>query len=188
MFKNKNKNKGFMLIETLLVTMTIAGILVYMYVQFSDIDNIHGRLRKYNTVESLYRTEVVKNLLMQTTTRPDYGAISTTGIVLVNDESCTLRTQHNQFSNWDGFNSDKRNFYCQLLDELEIISAIITRVNIADANTITTDTQLRAFINSFPNETDNPDEFRIIVKFKDETFATLVFEPCLTAEDSRCSK
>lgn len=55
--------KGFLLMETLLVSLTIAGILLYMYVQYSRISDSYHRLSRYNSVENLYRTGNLKRLL-----------------------------------------------------------------------------------------------------------------------------
>lgn len=64
----KNKyffdSKGFMLVETLLVSLTISGILIYMYAQFSTINNAYQKLYDYDTTDSLYRTASLREFLM----------------------------------------------------------------------------------------------------------------------------
>ena len=56
--------KGFMLVETLLVSLTISGILVYMYAQFSTINNAYQKLYAYDTTDSLYRTGTLREFLL----------------------------------------------------------------------------------------------------------------------------
>ena len=47
MKKNVQLDKrGFLLVETLLVSLTIASILLYMYVQYSEITNSYKRLNR----------------------------------------------------------------------------------------------------------------------------------------------
>lgn len=56
--------KGFLLMETLLVSLTIAGILLYMYVQYSRITDSYHRMSRYNSVEKIYRTGNIKRFLL----------------------------------------------------------------------------------------------------------------------------
>lgn len=67
--------KGFLLVETLLVSLTIASILVYMYVQYSKITDSYKRLNHYNTVESLYRTDVIKQIIEMNATAEFYSSL-----------------------------------------------------------------------------------------------------------------
>ena len=60
----KFDTKGFMLVETLLVSLTIAGILVYMYAQFSTINTSYQRLYSFNTSDSLYRAGVIREFIV----------------------------------------------------------------------------------------------------------------------------
>lgn len=55
----KNNKKGFMLIETLLVSTFVLGVLTYLFVQFTALKRNYDDNFKYNTVTSLYG---VKNI------------------------------------------------------------------------------------------------------------------------------
>ena len=59
----KNNNKGFMLLETLIVSCIVLGVLIYMYSQFRNININYQRIFKYNTVSSLYKTNEIKKFI-----------------------------------------------------------------------------------------------------------------------------
>ena len=59
--------KGFMLVETLLVSLTIAGILVYMYTQFSSINSSYQRLYSYNNTDTVYQAGAFREFMMRYT-------------------------------------------------------------------------------------------------------------------------
>ncbi len=58
-------NRGFLLMETLLVSLTIAGILVYIFVQYSAIGDSYTRLYRYNTVNDIYHADALKRYLVE---------------------------------------------------------------------------------------------------------------------------
>ena len=48
---NKINNKGFVLAETLIVTSFVAGVLLYLFIQFSNLNKNYNNSFKYNTIE-----------------------------------------------------------------------------------------------------------------------------------------
>lgn len=59
----KKNQKGFMLAETLIVATFISVTLVYLFVQFRNINNNYSKTLKYNGVNELYILEQVSNYL-----------------------------------------------------------------------------------------------------------------------------
>ena len=57
----KNSNKGFVLAETLIVTTFVAGILFFMFVQFTSLSKNYNDSYKYNTVEDLYALRNIRD-------------------------------------------------------------------------------------------------------------------------------
>ena len=49
-----------MLLETLIVSVSISGILIYLYMQFSTVNDSYHKSFKYNSVESLYKNADIK--------------------------------------------------------------------------------------------------------------------------------
>lgn len=60
----KKNVKGFMLIETLVVSTIVTTVLVFLYVQFNNIVKNFNRELHYNSVNNLYILEGVKNYII----------------------------------------------------------------------------------------------------------------------------
>ncbi len=56
----KKKNQGFMLVEALIMSIVIIGVLVFMYIQFQNISRSYDKSFHYNTVTGLYITNEIK--------------------------------------------------------------------------------------------------------------------------------
>lgn len=69
----KKKNKGFMLIETLVVSTFILGTLVFLYIQFINVKKSYEKSFRYNTVPNLYMTKNISEML----TLDDYNSLDT---------------------------------------------------------------------------------------------------------------
>ena len=57
------KNRGFMLIETLVASTIILGALVFLFVQFSSMKRAYDTSFKYNTIPGLYSAKVLTTFL-----------------------------------------------------------------------------------------------------------------------------
>ncbi len=158
MKKNVQLDKrGFLLVETLLVSLTIASILLYMYVQYSEITNSYKRLNRYNSVENLYRTEKIKQIIMMNATDTFYNNLD---------------------KNTNGFLTDIPGIDMNALkNDLEIKSIYITSPSQNFFDKIT-DSNFKAFLNTIPEEEKT--KYQIIVNYRggDEigTFAIVSFK------------
>lgn len=61
----KKCNKGFMLLETLIVSTFILGTLVFLYVQFSAVKRSYDISFRYNTVPGLYYAKEIESFLKE---------------------------------------------------------------------------------------------------------------------------
>ena len=68
----KKNNKGFMLIETLIVTTFVAGVLLFLFFQLTSLNNSYTEYYNYNTTEGLYALEDVKDYINSDTMFQDY--------------------------------------------------------------------------------------------------------------------
>ena len=57
------KNKGFMLIETLIASTIILGALIFLFIQFSAVKRGYENSFKYNTIPGLYKGRILSNFL-----------------------------------------------------------------------------------------------------------------------------
>lgn len=155
----KNKNKGFMLAETLVVTTFVAGILLFTTIQFINLSNGYNENYKYNTVEAMYALNTVKNYILDDSKALDFINNNVTSTNYVNLKSC------------DMFASEIR---CQKLLELEGISEIIIATNKFDKDKIVTyDDEFKNFISKIKKE--GTQKYRLIAKFENSVYATVRF-------------
>ena len=61
----KDSNKGFVLVETLIVTTFVAGVLIYLFIQFSNLSQNYEDSYKYNTVENLYSLRNIRDFILK---------------------------------------------------------------------------------------------------------------------------
>lgn len=160
--------KGFMLVETLLVSLTISGILIYMYAQFSTINNSYQRLYQYNTSDSLYRVGALKEFML---------TYNTGNESIYKNLGAKLITCNNIISS-----SGTNRTYCnKIVEEMEV-SKIILTVDKFNKSTVlnlfasSTDerAKLDKYLNVISKGTSN--KYRLIVMFNDGSIATVLFK------------
>lgn len=154
-------HKAFVLVETLLVSLTIAGILLFLYVQYSRVTDSYQRLSRYNTVESLYRTNNIKTVLLKKANDSFYNMIDNQKIQEINDTT-TIQ----------GLGT-----LGVFFDDIELEKLYITTGNIT-FNELNNklDSSFRLFLKSITIEEMSGEHiYRIFAKYKDGTFATISF-------------
>lgn len=155
----KINNSGFVLIETIIVSSFVAGILIFIFIEFTSLSNSYSESFKYNTVENLYAVENIKNYFLS-----DPYAVS-----LLNDSinpdkvknitDCSIFTNEN---------------YCKRLLELNNIEELIVCNNYYDEkNIVVTDEEFKEFIKKVKGT--GKEKYRLLAKFKNGTFATIRF-------------
>lgn len=156
MLKN---NKGFMLAETLLVTTFIAGVLIYLYIQFTNLNKNYDDSYNYNTVEDLYALYDVVEFINSDEYAISYIENNITEQKYIDISNCSLFTD---------------SVLCKKLLSLENINEIfITTNTVPKANIIDYTSGLMNFINKI-----NPsgiETYRLVASFNDNTYATLRF-------------
>lgn len=157
--------KGFMLVETLLVSLTISGILIYMYAQFSTINNSYQRLYQYNTADSLYRA----------------GALSRFLVIYTNESWSLYRGLTAKVISCDDIENTSDESYCNAIYEaMNVDTAILTVDNFNDNDVLSTirdaetKVKLQKFLKTVTKDSSSSKK-RLIVLFNDETIATVLF-------------
>jgi len=59
----KNSIKGFVLAETLIVSMFVAGVLIFLFIQFSNLSKNYIDSYNYNSVEDLYSLKNIRDYI-----------------------------------------------------------------------------------------------------------------------------
>lgn len=155
---NKINNKGFVLAETLIVTSFVAGVLLYLFIQFSNLNKNYNNSFKYNTIEALYALSDVKDFINTDIKMSNY--------LLDMNDSYTDITDCSFFSSSD---------YCISLFEELNIEEILVSTNVINSKDIFEDEEqdMKDFINKI--EFGCNGAYRLIAKFKNSTFATIRF-------------
>ena len=117
----KNNNSGFMLSETLIVTTFVAGVLIYLFIQLTKLSTAYEESYNFNTPESLYALEDVKNYMQNDTDLMEYINSNIDSLKYIDITDCSLVSDSN---------------YCLKLLELENIKDIIITTNLVPDNEI----------------------------------------------------
>lgn len=87
---NKMNNKGFLLVESLIVSTFVLTILMFLYLQFNSLMTNHKKSYTYNSVENIYdlgsMSDFLKNTNQDSTLKTNLG--SNNYILLYNGSSC----------------------------------------------------------------------------------------------------
>ena len=152
----KRNNNGFVLLETLIVTVFISTVLIFLYVQFNTLNNNYEISNKYNQVDDIYLLNTFSNYIKDDWNL--YQKLENTKSYL-NLSSCEYFT-HKEF--------------CKNLIEKEEIEMLLVLPNKFNKSVFADfDDDVIEFINKI-NPTGN-EKYRLIAKFKDGNFATIRF-------------
>jgi len=156
----KKNNKGYMLVETLLVTVFVAGVLIFLFMQFSKLSNAYDETYSYNTTEGLYALEDVRKFI----------TTDTNFLTYIND-NIPSKHEYIDITNCNQF-QDKQ--YCLKLFELENIDKIfITTNNVPKEKIDNYSSSFSKFINKI--NVEGEEVYRIVASFNNSTYATLRF-------------
>ena len=156
--KKMNK-KGFMLAETLIVTTFVASVLIFLFIQFSNLNNSYGKYFIYNTTEGLYSLNQVKIYIQSDSDFMDYIEEHVNQNSYLNITDCSL------FTNPD---------YCLRLFNLIEVDKVYVLYNSSSYNSINLDSKsVTEFVKSI--NTPGTDTYRLVASFNDGTFATVRF-------------
>ena len=155
----KINNKGFMMLETLVVSVFIVTILTYLYIQFVNLKSNYSISFRYDTVENLYKTEEIDKFINENIGYQKMFDIGDNEIYVNN--KCNL----SYFSSV--------NDYCEeLMDKLDLKTAILIT-----PDTVTSD--IKKYGDGIVNYTkkiikNNTADYILVTEFNDESFASIV--------------
>ena len=155
----KKDNRGFMLVEALVMSTVIIGVMVYMFIQFQSLNKNYDKSFKYNTVFGLYVTNEVKNYLSARNVIDDLASsLSSQAYITVDYQGDTTWTA--------------------LKEKANINQVILTKENLVDLkgkNIEGISPKFRDYIN-YLKVNNNIGMYRILIEFKDDTYASLRIE------------
>lgn len=124
----KNNNKGFVLLETLVVSSFIITILIYLYVQFVSLKNSYDTSFRYDSIPNLYSLKQVDTFINKAygyeTFKSELAKSENNNYLELYKNKCDLE----YFSN--------NNSYCnKLMENLNIKTLLIINNNLASIKT-----------------------------------------------------
>jgi len=155
----KNSIKGFVLAETLIVSMFVAGVLIFLFIQFSNLSKNYIDSYNYNSVEDLYSLKNIR----------DYIENDIEAWTLIKDE--LKKNDFFEMTNCENFSNKE---YCLYLLEVKEIKQIYITENNFDKNIfLLSNTKFKNFLDKIKSE--GLESYRIIAEFKDSKYATIRF-------------
>ena len=159
----KNNKKGFILAETIAVSVIIMTSLVIVYTQFATLNNSYKTSFQYNNVNNLYLVNNLRNFIKD-------DGLDRLIQLLDNNEYVDITSCPSYL--FDEY------LYCRLLvDSSNMKTVLFTKEDISKLKNSIDNTNysqtMKNYIKKINNSTGNSQ--RLIVEFEDETYATLLF-------------
>lgn len=157
----KIDNRGFMLVETLIVATFLVTVLLFIYIQFTNITKAYDNSFKYDTVNGLYST---KNIIKY---------ISADGIELLTQDLINKNQDFIDITDCSSAYFGESDYCNVLIEASNIRTVLFTKENLTNLknNANGLDQTIIDFINYIDYE--KIDGYRVIIEFNDNTFASL---------------
>lgn len=172
----KKNEKGFTLLETLIVSTVVVGTLIYLFTQISNVKTNYDISFRYNTIPGLFSAKNIVDYMKKS----GYSTLITT---LDNSSSDYVTIENN--SSFDYGNND---YYLKLKEETNIKKVLFVKDDINslkdkiracyDSDTTNNtaicneEEELKKFIRNL--STDSlPNTYRLIIEYNDLTFASI---------------
>ena len=160
----KKNDRGFMLVEFLVVSIFVLGTHIFLTIQFNNINRSYNRSFKYNTVPGIYAANNVKNMLLKDGYEDILNYKTNNNLNYVDFTTCPVE-----------YFSDK-DFCSSLLLDSNIKTVIFTSEDLSefknDTNYNKYSEGFRTYISSL-NSNAASTKMLVILEFKDDTYASL---------------
>lgn len=158
----KKNDKGFTLIETLIVSAFVAATLTYLFIQMNNTLTNYDITFRYDTINGIYNANVISNYLKENNYANLINLTSSNGYVDITTSS-----------NVNGDSS----YYGLILDKINAKTVLFTSEDMVQIkNNIKTSAyseELKRYIQKKDSDNTLTNAYIIIVEYKDNTFATV---------------
>lgn len=169
--KNLNK-RGFALVETLIVSVFVMSIFTLMYTNFFPMIGEYERREKYDDIDSVYKTYLIKRLYEDQSAKSGYF----TGVNFnfkrnqINNSNTAVLLDCNVFSTAEELAKEKRTYCETLLEKTNVYKVYLTKYNLTSLKSnfpSNFDVRMKDYVNTLPNYTKTSQyRYRIIVEYK----------------------
>lgn len=158
----KKNNTGFALLETLVVTIFVSGVLIFLYIQFTKLDNMYKKSYTYNTVEGLYALEDIRDMLLLDNSTMNYIKENINSNIYIDLKNCEIMSS-----------SEIKRFCLQIMEFENIKDIFITTNKFSKEKIIGYDEEFKNFINLISSKGEQA--YRLVASFNNSTYATVRF-------------
>ena len=155
----KKNNQGFMLVEALVMSTVIIGVIVYMFIQFQTLNKNYDKSFNYNTVSGLYIANEVKNYL--------FNQNEINGLISNLESAVYVDVDYPDNDTWTTFKAQAG------INKIIFTEEALSELKGKKIEGITP--KFRDYIN-YLKVYNNPGIYRILIEFTDETYASLRIE------------
>lgn len=157
-------NKGFVLTELLIISTVVMGVLIYMFVEFKNINRNYQYSFKYDTIEGMYLANNIINYLSDDCFDKLVDELNKSEEKYLDITSCDISV----FATGN---------YCETLFEKSKIAKILfSKEDLIDLrkNMDSLDEDTKQYINNIKT-VNSSNDYRIIIIYQNETYATMRF-------------
>lgn len=168
----KNNNKGFMLLETMVVSAFIITTLTFLYVQFSNLKKNYDESFKYDTIPELFKTKEIDKFINN-----NYGYADIINDVKESEDKYI--ELYNNSCNMTYFS--KYNSYCnRLMNDMNVKTILLVSTDLSKLiNKLKTNNKysnsLYLYIKKI-NQSTNNNSYSLIVEFNDKKYTNLIVQ------------
>ena len=177
----KKNEKGFMLVETLVVSTLVSTVLIFLYLQFTNIVTNFNRSFKYNSVNNMYAAFDIKEQILNDQNGNFYTTLIELLTISINNKSsnyleilttCDTKSGAYNLETCENFKTITE-FY-----EIEQIIFTLEGNKLSDTDyTALNDSYFKNFIKSVENNSNNKvsskNIYQLIIKFKNGKYANI---------------
>lgn len=160
----KNKRNGFMLIETLLVSTFVLAVLTYIFLHFSALKRSYDDSFKYNTVPALYGAKNINQIIVASSAYDTLkNQVQANNLGYIQFECAIVSNTSTCINLLNDLNVEKVYFVNDLTFKDNVNTNMVIFSN---------DNELYHFAKKI-GYSENNEDYRLIVKYNDNTFATI---------------
>lgn len=161
----KKTNRGFTLLETLIVSTFIASTLIYLFIQISNVKTSYDITFRYDTVPGLYGVQDITTYLTDVTYDDLKAALDASSLGYIDITNGTAITNANQ------------DYYNDIVSKINAKMIIFIKENTTDiVSKLDTNTTFSEEMKKFIRRIDTgkiDSLYRVVIEYNDNTFATL---------------
>lgn len=167
----KMNNKGFLLLETLVVTTFTVAVLTYLYIQYVSLKKNYNKSFSYNTVPGLLHAKAIDTFFNDSTFYTNIIFDLTTG------SNKYIELASNNICNTSYFSS-KQTLCNNLINDAKVKTIIITKTDLSQTiNVLKTNNpysnDLLKYIKSIKIPVENA-KYVLVFEYSDKTFANIL--------------